>query len=207
MEKLSRKLTLYLLITFVLVSCNSLVTQTVEVTRLVPQTIEVTRIVPQTVITTQAIRVTATTNPEPKNVVTTESQHYLDRGYYDGIVVITQYYTFLGHNLYEEAYQLLGPTAKKHSPDIDNYVYMARLSFKAVEIVTVEPCTVWSEQHGGPPRPDSDQSKCFAVEIRAWGEDGMSGSAVSGDLQLLFLTLVLENGEWKIDSFATALQQ
>lgn len=205
MENLSKKLILYLLIALVLASCNSVVTQTVEVTRLVPQTIEITRVVPQTVITTQAIQATATTNPDPKSIVTTESQHYLDRGYYDGIVVITQYYTFLGHNLHEEAYQLLGSSAKKHSPDLDDYVYVARLSFKTVEIITVEPCTVWSEQHGGPPRPDSDDSKCFAVEIRAWGEGRMSGSAVSGDLQLLFLTLVLENNEWKIDSFATAL--
>lgn len=27
-----------------------------------------------------------------------------DTGYYEGIIIITQYYTFLGHGLYEEAY-------------------------------------------------------------------------------------------------------
>lgn len=196
-----------LLLTLLLAACSSGAIQTVEVTRLVPQTIEVTRLVPQTVIATQAIQATTTITSEPEILATADSQYYLDKGYYDGIVVITQYYTFLGHNLHEEAYQLLGSSAKQHSPNLEDYVSMARLSFKTVEIVTVEPCTVWSEQHGGPPRPDLEDRKCFAVEIRAWGEGRMSGSAMSGDLQLLFLTLVLENGAWKIDSFATALLQ
>lgn len=167
--------------------------------------VEVTRIVSQAATATQEIQGTATANPAPKSSVTPKSQNYLDRGYYDGIVVITQYYTFLGHNLHEEAYQLLGSSAKQHAPNLDDYVYMARLSFKTVEIITVEPCTVWLESHGSPPRRDSDDKKCFTVEIKAWGEGRMSGSAVSGEPQLLFLTLVLENGEWKIDSFATAL--
>ncbi len=196
-----------LLLMLLLAACGSEAIQTVEVTRLVPQTIEVTKLVPQTVIATHADRATATTTPEPEILTTIDSQYYLDRGYYEGIVVITQYYTFLGHNLYEEAYQLLGSSAKQHSPNLEDYVSMARLSFKDVEIVTVEPCTVWSELHGGPPRPDSESEKCFAVEIRAWGEGRMSGSAVSGELQLLFLTLVLENSEWKINSFATALMR
>jgi hypothetical protein len=113
---------------------------------------------------------------------------------------------------FQSVYQKKGIETENLSRKLILYLLMAlvltscnHVVSQTIEIVSVEPCTVWSQQHGVPPRPDSDGSKCFAVEVRAWGEDRMSGSAVSGDLQLLFLTLVLENDEWKIDSFATAL--
>lgn len=207
MIKNPKILAVILLLTLLLVACGAEAIQTVEVTRLVPQTIEVTRLVPPAGIATHANQAVVTITPKPEILATADSLYHLDRGYYDGIVVITQYYTLLGHNLYNEAYQLLGSSAKQHSPNLEDYVSMARQSFKAVEIVTIEPCTVWLELQGGHPRPDSESEKCFAVEIRAWGEGGMSGSVISGELQLLFLTLVLENGEWKIDSFATGLAQ
>jgi len=201
MEKLYKTLIVCLLSALVLAACGRGAIQTVEVTQLAPQTIEVTRVIPQTVIATQA-NVTST----EKEVIsaTIESQPTHDKGYYDGIVVITQYYTFLGHGLYEEAYYLLSSSAQSHH-NLEDYIANAEGFFQRVEIITVEPYTVWSEQHGGPARPDTKEMKRFAVEIRAWGEGKMSGSAVSGDLQLLFLTLVLEDGKWKIDSFATAL--
>ena len=44
---------------------------------------------------------------EPTPFSTPDSQVLLDTAYYDGILVITQYYTFLGHGLHEEAYRLL----------------------------------------------------------------------------------------------------
>jgi len=46
--------------------------------------------------------------------------------------------------------------------------------------------------------------KMFYVEIISWGEGRMSGSAVSGDIQSIYLSLVKEDGKWKIESFNTS---
>lgn len=196
--KRTQILTVILLLTFLLTACGngSGAIQTVEVTRLVPQTIEVTRIVRQTAITTPVT--------EAAILSTAESQPVQDSGYYDGIIVITQYYTFLGHGLYEEAYQLLGPSATSHSPSLEDYVNMAKMSFRTVEIVAIQPLYEWKKQQVDPSiTPDPQNEKRFFVQIRAWGEGEMSGSVVSGTLQTLFVTVIQENGEWKIDSFAT----
>jgi len=201
MEKLHKKLIVCLLSAIVLTACGRDAIQTVDVTQLVPQTIEVTRVITQTGIVPQA---NVTSTGKEMISATPEPQPIHDKGYYDGIVVITQYYTFLGHGLYEEAYYLLSSSEQSHH-NLDDYIANADSFFQRVEIITVEPYTAWSEQHGGPAKPDTKEMKRFAVEIRAWGEGKMSGSAVSGDLQLLFLTLVLEDGKWKINSFATAL--
>ena len=201
MEKLHKKLIVCLLSAIVLTACGRDAIQTVDVTQLVPQTIEVTRVITQTGIVPQA---NVTSTGKEMISATTEPQPIHDKGYYDGIVVITQYYTFLGHGLYEEAYHLLSSSEQSHH-NLEDYIANADSFFQRVEIITVEPYTAWSEQHGGPAKPDTKEMKRFAVEIRAWGEGKMSGSAVSGDLQLLFLTLVLEDGKWKINSFATAL--
>lgn len=121
------------------------------------------------------------------------------------IVVITQYYTFLGHGDYEEAYQLLSSFARQRSPDLEEYVQSRKRWFKEVQIIAVRPLYVDVERQGGRYRqPDTVDEKRFYVQIIAWGEGRMSGSAVSGELQTLFLTLVQEKGEWKIKSFDTA---
>lgn len=76
---------------------------------------------------------------------------------------------------------------------------------KKVQIIAVRPLYVDIERQGGRSNPvDTLDEKRFFVQIIAWGEGRMSGSVMSGDLQTLFITLVQENGEWKIKSFATA---
>ncbi|MBN1449521.1 MAG: hypothetical protein JW963_00765 [Anaerolineales bacterium] len=193
--KQTKILTVILLLTFILASCSSGAIQTVEVTRLVPQTIEVTRIVQPTAITTPVA--------EPAILSPTESQPVQDSGYYDGIIVITQYYTFLGHGLYEEAYQLLSSSAQ--SPQgLEDYVTNKQIAFKTVEIIKIEPYYIAVENQGGEAKPDPVDKKRFTIQIKAWGQGNMSGSVESGSLQTLFLTLIQENGKWKIDSFSTA---
>jgi hypothetical protein len=122
---------------------------------------------------------------------------------YSGIIVVTQYYTFLGHGLYEDAYQLLSSSAQQFR-SLDEYVRMAKLSFKSVEIVSILPYMVAVKNQGGQIHPDPENKKRFAVQIKAWGEGNMSGSRENGELQDIFLELVNENGKWRIDSFATA---
>lgn len=193
-----------LVMTLIIAACSNGKIQTVVVTRPVLQTVEVTRIVPQTVVASQMTEEVVATTPEAAFSNTKELQPVLDSRYYDGIVLITQYYTFLGHNLYEEAYQLLGISARSHSPTLDGYVNMAKMSFKKVEIISIQPLNEWKKQQGDLSiTPDLQNVKRFFVQIRAWGEGEMSGSVVSGTLQTLFLTVIQENSEWKIDSFAT----
>ena len=135
--------------------------------------------------------------------LTVEPQNFVDKTYYDGIIVITQYYTFLGNELHEKAYQLLSASAQKpHS--FEEYVTNARSAFNKVEIVTIQPLNVWKKQHGKSPiiEPDTLGKERFYVEIRAWGEGNMSGSRMNGDLQIIILTLVQKNDHWKINSFS-----
>jgi len=127
----------------------------------------------------------------------------MDTKYFDGIIVISQYYTFLGNGLYAEAYQVLSSSAQ--SPQsLEDYVVYTGMAFQEVEIVAIVPYYVAVEQQGGYAQPDPEGRMRFAVQIRAWGEGGMSGSIPNGQLQEQFLELILEDGSWKINSFATA---
>jgi len=140
---------------------------------------------------------------EPANVDDSLLQRDIDPDYFDGTIVITQYYTFLENGLYEQAYDLLSSFANSSSTK-EEYIRMAALSFKSVQIVSVLPYFIAVEQQGGKVKPDPENKIRFAVQIRAWGEGNMSGSRMNGELQDLFLELVNENGGWRIDSFATA---
>jgi hypothetical protein len=187
-----------------LTACAGKTPEVVEVTRVIPQTVEVTRVVPQTVVVTQIVQVPAASTPEPlSTAIGTPGSVDIDPTYFDGIIVITQYYTFLGHGLYEEAYRLLSASAQRPR-SLEDYVRRAKLNFKAVEIVTILPYFVAVRQQGGQVNPDPIDKNRFAVQIRAWGEGNMSGSRQNGELQDLFLGLVQEDDVWKIDSFATA---
>jgi len=108
-----------LIISLTLPACNLATLPVSEASRVVPQTIEVTRVIPQTVIATQFIEIARATPMEATDHSGKTPQPGIDPAYYDGIIVITQYYTFLGHGLYEDAYLLLSSTGRSHSPNID----------------------------------------------------------------------------------------
>jgi len=128
----------------------------------------------------------------------------VDSDYAAGIVVITQYYTFLGNGLPEKAYELLSAAAQKPH-NLEEYIENMKIFFKDVEIISVVPYPVTVAEWGGQlQNPDTEDRKRFTIRIRAWGEGAMSGSVMSGDLQMIFLALVYEDGSWKIDTFSTA---
>jgi len=128
----------------------------------------------------------------------------INHEYFDGVVAITQYYTFLGHNLHEEAFQILSQSAKTRARRTEDYLSVTKSNFKRVEIISVQPYFIAVEQQGGRPKTDPDGKWRFAVQIRAWGDGNMSGSRVNGEKQDLFLELILEEGFLKIDQFSTA---
>ncbi len=158
---------------------------------------------------TQAVQVATAINTEqsqPTSVNTTGQNDTGYEGYYAGIVAITEYYTLLDNGLYEEAYQILSSSAQLHSQSQVEYVEIAKLAFETVEIDNVQPLVVWQREQGiASITPDQEDKIRFFVQIRAWGKGDMSGSVKSGDLQTQYLTLVKEDSEWKIDSFATGL--
>lgn len=167
------------------------------------QVIEVTRVAPQTVIVTQMIEATADTTQEPTFEASVTPKLDIDPAYYDGTVVITQYYTYLGHGLYEEAYQLLSLEAQRpHS--MEEYVDAKEMFFKTVEIHGIQPFDFWLVQHGQSPWSSPSNELRFVVDITAWGVGEMSGSVPSGQPQTLFISMVHENDGWKIDKFSTA---
>jgi hypothetical protein len=176
--------------------------QIAEVTRLVPQTVEITRIVPKTVLATQIVADMTNSTLEIPNISATHRTS-INPDYFDGVIVITQYYTFLGNGLYEQAYQLLSASVHEVR-SLDDYIEMASHVFKAVEIDSILPYNIAVEQQGGHVTPDPSNKERFAVQIRSWGEGNTSGSQPNGVVQDLFLGLVLEDGKWKIETFATA---
>lgn len=201
-----------ILITLVLASCQGeipqivketpCVPQIVEVTRMVPQTVEITRMVPQPVIATPIVEESTDSTLGPP-IINATLRIDINPDYFDGIIIITQYYTFLGNGLYEKAYRLLSDSAQ-NARSLEDYIEMASHTFKTVEIDSILPYYIAVEQQGGQITPDPSNKKRFALQIRSWGEGNASGSQPNGVQQDLFLGLVLENGKWKIDSFATA---
>lgn len=125
--------------------------------------------------------------------------------YYDGVIVLTQYYTFLGSGLHENAYDLLSFTAKSHYPSLDKYLEISRLSFLKVEIIQIVPYKDWAPLFGMKYSKDTENQKQFVVVMKAWGEGNMSGSAMNGQTQTLHIMLTLEDGQWKIDEFGGAV--
>ena len=188
------KSTFLLLLALIVSSCNSSNQQPVEVTKIVPITVVVTQIVRETVL----IAPEPTASPEfvpPTNV---------DPAYYGGMVVITQYYTYLGNGLHERAYELLSSSARERHPTKEDYLEATKQAFKSVEIISVIPDYVRVINQGGHPKPEPVDEKRFQVMIIPEGEGKMSGSRMSGELQTLYLTAKLEDGEWKIHSFSNA---
>ncbi len=201
-----------ILFLLVLAACRSENTQVVketpfiphliEITKVVQQNVEITRIVPQTVTVTQIVEERTDSTLEPP-IISATLRTDINPDYFDGVIVITQYYTFLGNGLYEQAYRLLSASAHNAS-SLEDYIEMASHAFKAVEIDSILPYYIAVEQQGGQATPDPGNKIRFAVQIRSWGDGNASGSQPNGVLQDLFLGLILEDGMWKIDSFATA---
>jgi hypothetical protein len=178
-----------LLVIILSVACTSTTIQTLEVTRLVPQTILVTDII------TPIPPISTSKTLEPENEV-----------YFEGIIVIVEYYKLLDQSRYEEAYQLLGAQAKTHSPNLEDYVASSRIAFKDVKIVTIQPYDEWASQQGYQPSLDPKMREVFFVQIIAKGIGVNSGSAISGEVQTLFITVTQEEGQWRIASFSTGIR-
>ena len=198
------RLALIWLLAFVFIACTG-GTQTVEVTRLVPQTVEVTKIVPQTVIVTQPVQRTATIIPKTPMPVEIRTEPDQITAYYDGVIVLSQYYTLLDQRLYEQAYQLLS-TSRPNAKSLEEYVTSHEMFIIYMyKLISAKPYYVWAEEQGSKSSPDSETKKRFYIRVYVAGEGGWAGFGDNG-VHTFFVTLVWENGEWKIYSINTSPQ-
>jgi hypothetical protein len=195
MKRKPRKFACFLLLASILSSCTNVVTPVDEVTASNSPTITATF----------SPTMTYTASPTQRQATAT---WYLktaspilptpppdDIGYYEGIIVITQYYTFLDHGLYKEAYQLLSLTARQRLGTLDEYIEYEKSWFTKLEIISIIP------QHS---KRATMNNRRFCVSVEFWDEHVVDEEMMSSERFTLYLTLVREDGEWKIDSFDTA---
>jgi hypothetical protein len=153
--------------------------------------------------TIQAVELTNTTIPEPANQATADAQCEQDVAYYDGIVVIAQYYTLFEQGLYEEAFQLLS-SSRPHANSLDEFIKNSEmLKIRKTKILHIQPLCEPISQLQTWTTPDPINRRMFYARIYAEGESGWVGSVPNG-VHTYFITTVLENGEWKIYSVGTA---
>ena len=124
----------------------------------------------------------------------------IDPVYFDGMIAIAKYYTYLDKGLFTEAFSLLSSKAQGRR-SMEEYVKMSTLAFRMVEIKTIEPYFYFAQQHNWRTTPEKGVSRQFFIEIIAEGEGGMSGSYPNGVIQSFNITLIQENSEWRIDKF------
>jgi hypothetical protein len=185
MKSRKSQIALFLLLALVFAACNSNPSRTVRATQAIPQTATTTATPRQATATWYLKTATPISPTPPPN----------DIGYFDGVIVITQYFTFLSHGLYEEAYQLLSSSARTRIGNLEDYMEYEKSWFTKLEIISIYPQYL---------KTNSVDRRRFIVTFIFWGEGRLSGAGVSGEEQTLYLTLVRENGKWKIDSFDTA---
>jgi hypothetical protein len=190
----------------ILSSCQEDLPLTIEVASSVPQTIEVTRIVQQPIQPLESKVTTATAEPAPS--VTTQvcdSSVQIEPAYFDGIVVLTQYYTLLSHGLYEESYQLLSSSQQKRY-GFEDYKSFYSHDLKALVIEGIQPYNHWRVYQGLPTLQIPPNKLRYVVFMTAYHNGAawnQGGTPVPDDVTG-FQTLVLENSEWKIDEFSTS---
>ncbi len=195
-------LALILIFAFVFTACTGR-TQLIEVTRLIPQTIEVTKIIPQTVVVTQIVQRTVAEIPKTPAPVEIKSEPDQNTAYYDGVIVLAQYYTLLDQRLYEQAYQLLS-TSRPNAKSLKEYVAGNEMFIiYTYKLISAQPYYEWAEELGVNSSPDSENKKRFYIRVYAEGEEGWAGFGTNG-VHTFFVTLVWENGNWKIYSINTS---
>ena len=196
------KLLIGILMVFELVACQSRVSSKSGEATCIPQTIEVTRIVPQPTFRQESgtiIVATKTAVSSPSITVQVGSASVqMDPSYFDGFIILTQYYTLLDHGLYEEVLPLYSSSLLKKSGG-KNF----EADLKSVEIRFIHPYNFWRAQQKLPPQPIPENDLRFIVgtivfhKSPAWNV----GSTPKPDSQTRFVSLVLESGAWKINEF------
>jgi len=206
------------LLAIVLAACQGEISSSVEEMLCVPQTLEVTRIVPQTIEVTRIVQLPAippeseaaptaaetSESSPPITVPVGSSSVQIDPEYFDGFIVLTQYYTLLDHGFFEEAVSLYSESKKKINGEKEDIAYLES-TLKAVKVKFIHPFDYQHAQQGLPLQPIPDNEIRYVVgttqylQGQEWNISGTPIGTRVPETVTSFISLVLENGEWKIN--------
>lgn len=144
-----------------------------------------------------------TPTPEPKPTVPSlplligngTSSVLLDPAYFDGAVVITQYFTLEDHGFGEEYLALLSKGLYKKVQGTPEP------NIQSIKINTLEPYPITEYKNKWPPQTIPENELRFHVRYTviykgaAWN----NGGTPTPYREQRFISLIKENGEWKID--------
>jgi hypothetical protein len=144
-----------------------------------------------------------TPSPEPHPMATSlplligngSSSVLLDPAYFDGTVVITQYYTLMDHGFGDESLTLFSKSLYKLVQGTPDY------NIQSIKINTIEPYPITELKNKWPPKTIPENELRFHVRYTviykgaAWNKGGTPTPYQKQD----FISLIKENGEWKID--------
>jgi hypothetical protein len=119
----------------------------------------------------------------------------LEPDYFDGVRVLTRYYTLLEHGLYNEVLSLYSSSLIKNYGGEN-----IEVDLKTVKLKGIQPYSYWLAQTGQSPQQIPENELRYIVHITwfhnapAWNLEGTP----QPDEQTRFISLIRENGEWKL---------
>ena len=194
-----------LLFALTLAACQGQISPGATETPCVPQTVEVTRLVQPPTVTSESGTATTTAEPTspslPVSVQAISSSVKIDAAYFDGIVVLTKYFTLLDHGLYEEVFPMYSSSFLKRYEKYETK--KIEINLKSVKVISIRPYNYWRVQQGLPPQPIPENEIRYIVGLTVvYDIASMNvGGTPTPYGQTRFASLVLENGEWKINEF------
>lgn len=198
-----------LLFTLTLAACQGQPAPGAAESPCIPQTVEVTRLVQPLTAIPQPGTATPTAEPTspalPVSVQAISASVQMDAAYFDGFVVLTKYFTLLGHGLYEESYQILSASQQKRY-DFEGYSSFYADSYNSLEVDDIKPYNYWLAQQGLPPQPIPENEIRYIIGMTAFhkGAAWNVGGTPTPYSSTGFVSLVLENGKWKINEHNSA---
>ncbi|MCU0487595.1 MAG: hypothetical protein MUE67_01435 [Anaerolineales bacterium] len=139
---------------------------------------------------------TKTVAPELSDTFQVDSSTVLlEPDYFDGVMVLTRYYTLLEHGLYKEVLPLYSSSLLKNYGGKN-----IEVDLKSVKLKGIQPYSYWLAQTGQSPQKIPENEIRFIVYITwfhnapAWNLEGTP----QPDEQTRFISLIRENGEWKL---------
>ena len=201
--KINQKI-VYLILALLVAACNTVTSQTEEDSHLIPQLTDTVKSTTQPTSHQESLTPTSapnSTDSAPQIKIETETLSVqVDPVYFDGIVVLVQYYTFLNQGLYEKAVSLYS-VSKQNINGIEADVEYFQSSLDSVGIGSILPYDYWLAQQGIDPLPAPQNEIRFVVKTTvvykgaAWNDNGTPVPYDKGS----FVSLSLENNGWKIN--------
>lgn len=180
-----------LLMTSLLVGCDSIPIKQVEVTRIVRETVVITEASPTATI---APIQTQTQTPEPvdKSIFSVENSELR--------ILVTKYYVLLDYGLYEEAFNLLDPSSQQNRK-LEEYVEGSSVIYDQVKLLRVEAYDEYTKRAGLDKLIPPEGINYVHVDLMAFHKGAKPDEGV---IQQLFIELKKTDNEWRINKFATS---